>query len=311
MNKWVTLAILFLIPQIIFGQDKKIDQLEVLYSQVHYKKVLRKANKLLAIPDYDYSGMPTFYKSLATFRLLENEDWNQKNKNGLTDAISLYNQFLEHKKRPTYIRAHYFEIAELKQFLIDLQKKNETENNTSDAQKIKSFIEIQLKNITSSGVKNLKIISSNNKIEPQENSGKPETNKGNAVTTSVSARDEMINYASTFIGTPYQWAGSTPKGFDCSGYVGYVFANYGIPVPRTAAALKTKTTPIDDEEAMKGDLVFFKTGSKITHVGIVISNKGEPLTMLHASSSKGIIKTNVRTSTYWSKKYAGVGRILE
>ncbi|MFK8045480.1 MAG: C40 family peptidase [Crocinitomicaceae bacterium] len=312
MNKRVAIAtVIFLLPQITFGQDKKIDQLEVLYSQVHFTKVLRKANKLLAIPDYDYSGMPTFYKSLATFRLLENEDWTKKNKNALSNAINLYDKFLEHSRKTTYIRAHYFEIAELKQYLIELQKKLKTQNNGTDARKIKSFLEAQLKNITPTGIKNLDDYPLNNKSEKQEPDKDLKNSDNYPSTVSKSTRGELVQYASGFIGTPYLWAGNTPKGFDCSGYVGYVFANYGIPVPRTAAALKKSAKSIDDSEARKGDLVFFKTGSKITHVGIVISDPGEPLTMIHSSSSKGIIKTAVQSSTYWSKKYAGVGRILE
>ena len=60
----------------------------------------------------------------------------------------------------------------------------------------------------------------------------------------------------------------------------------------------------------KGDLVFFDNGSGVSHVGIVISEKGEPLKMIHSSSSKGIIITDVSKSEYWSKRLHGFGTYL-
>ena len=63
-------------------------------------------------------------------------------------------------------------------------------------------------------------------------------------------------------------------------------------------------------DAENGDLVFFGNGNKITHVGIVVSNKGEELKMVHASTSKGVIVTNVEKSSYWKPKLKGVGSYL-
>lgn len=297
------------LPQFSFSQDKKIDQLEVLYSQKHFTKVLRKSNKLLAIPDYDYSGMPTFYKSLATFKLLSHADWTAKHKDGLSNAIALYKEFLEHSKVESYIKSHYFEIAELKQYLIDLEKQYKGNKRTIDAKTINEFLEFQLKNVTAYGVKIDAQVAS--KANRKDNKKVVKNKLNTEASTSIETREEMVTFAVQFIGTPYKWAGNSPSGFDCSGYIGYIYNNYGVSVPRSASALKENSTKISDKEATKGDLVFFKTGNKITHVGLVISEVGEPLTMIHSSTSKGIIKTEVHASTYWSKKYAGAGRILE
>ena len=57
-------------------------------------------------------------------------------------------------------------------------------------------------------------------------------------------------------------------------------------------------------------MIFFGKGNAITHVGIVVSEKGEPLTMIHSSTSKGIIITNIETSTYWKSKLKGIGSVI-
>lgn len=316
MNKWLfSILLLVTLPNLAWSQDRKIDQLEILYSQNHYTKVIRKANKLLAIPDYDYSGMPTFYKSLAYFKLLSNEEWSKKHKNALVEGIQLYNTFLQHSNVDAYIKSHYFEIAELKQYLIVLEKTYNSSGKNSEAKKINSFIAQELKSITPHGIDiGVPIKTKSRKSKKSENEivvdhSTDESNKSNANTLGV--RTEMVEFALQYLGTPYQWAGNSPNGFDCSGYIGYVYGNYGITLPRSAAAQKEFANHLKDNEAMKGDLAFFKTGNKITHVGLIISNPGEPLKMVHSSTSKGIITTDIHASTYWSKKFVGVGRIID
>ncbi|MDX1350165.1 MAG: C40 family peptidase [Putridiphycobacter sp.] len=313
MNKWLFFILVFVaIPHLSWGQDKKIDQLEVLYSQQHYTKVIRKSNKLLAIPDYDYSGMPTFYKSLAQFQLLANEDWVKKHKTGLKDAVSLYQSFLSHSKSDIYIKSHYFEIAELKQFLIDLEKWYRSANKITEATVLDTFIHKELQSITPHGINiGAPIRTKGDKPSKTESeTARIRTTDNHKRSDYVEIRSELVTYAMQYIGTPYQWAGNSPKGFDCSGYIGYVFSNYGISLPRSAADLKAHSESIKEKDAKQGDLVFFKTGHKITHVGLIISEQGAPLKMVHSSTSRGIIITDIETSKYWREKYAGVGRII-
>jgi len=303
------LFLIFILGAINTGlaQDKKIDKLEVLYSQKHYTKVIRKSNKLLAIPDYDYSGMPGFYKSLALFKLSNNPDWAPKHKNSLNEAINLYSTFLNHNKSDVYVKSHYFEIVELKQFLLNFESQLIKNYQQSKANTLGKFIKNNLNNIKTSGVKIDKPNQISQKIKNKNNTKKPQTKENN----NLDIRDQIVASSYQYIGVPYQWAGTSPNGFDCSGFVGYIFKNNGILIPRSAAAQKEHAVKIKTNEATKGDLVFFSSGSKITHVGLVISSKNEPLTMIHSSSSKGIIKTNIETSTYWRKKLAGAGRFVQ
>ncbi len=69
-------------------------------------------------------------------------------------------------------------------------------------------------------------------------------------------------------GVPYRYGGSTPRGFDCSGFTSYVLRKNGVSVPRTATAQMYKAKRISRAKAKRGDLVFFRSGSRAYHVGI-------------------------------------------
>ena len=79
---------------------------------------------------------------------------------------------------------------------------------------------------------------------------------------------EVVNIARTLLGIPYVYGGSSPSGFDCSGFTQYVFGKAGISIPRTASAQQDAATPVSDPQP--GDLVFF--GSPAWHVGIYTGN---------------------------------------
>lgn len=78
--------------------------------------------------------------------------------------------------------------------------------------------------------------------------------------------EKVVAYAKTFTGIPYVYGGNSPsQGFDCSGFVKYVFANFGVNLPRTSYSQMNVGTPVTRDELMPGDLVVFRGGG---HVGI-------------------------------------------
>ena len=88
--------------------------------------------------------------------------------------------------------------------------------------------------------------------------------KSTRYTNPKQSSSEVVNIARTLLGIPYVYGGSSPSGFDCSGFTQYVFGKAGISIPRTASAQQDAATPVSDPKP--GDLVFF--GSPAWHVGI-------------------------------------------
>ena len=128
--------------------------------------------------------------------------------------------------------------------------------------------------------------------------------------TASAKGQEVANYALTFVGYPYVYGGSSPKGFDCSGFAKYVYAQFGITINRTASNQLDNGTAVSMDELQPGDLVFFKksgTGSKrASHVGIYIGG-GQ---FVHASTARtGVIVSNM-SDAYYTTGFVGGRRLV-
>ena len=111
--------------------------------------------------------------------------------------------------------------------------------------------------------------------------------------------------ATSLTGIKYRYGGTTRAGFDCSGYVGYVFKKNGLKVARTSRAMYASGRAVKKSSLRNGDLVFFNTtGRGVSHVGIYVGN-GK---FAHASTSKGVRVDRVNDS-YWGKRYIGAKRV--
>jgi len=115
--------------------------------------------------------------------------------------------------------------------------------------------------------------------------------------------DALITEAKKYIGVPYVWGGSTPTGFDCSGYLNYVYNTQGIKISRTVATIWEETTTVSSPQ--KGDLVFFTTTAPgPTHAGIYIGDNK----FIHAGSSTGVTISDMN-NTYWKPRYLGAKKV--
>ncbi|MDQ0252778.1 hypothetical protein J2S74_000150 [Evansella vedderi] len=124
-----------------------------------------------------------------------------------------------------------------------------------------------------------------------------------------SLRDEVIRIAKQYQGVPYQWGGTTPAGFDCSGFVQFVFREAGMSLTRTTRTQITEGTSVSRSNLLPGDLVFFNetgTGSTPSHNGIYIGNNR----MIHSGSSRGVEIVSIGSGSYWGPKYIGARRVI-
>ncbi len=116
----------------------------------------------------------------------------------------------------------------------------------------------------------------------------------------------VIQTSMQYLGVPYRFGGTTPGGFDCSGYVQYVFAQAGIYLPRTADAQYGVGYPVSTDGLRAGDLVFFSTYTYgVSHVGIYLGD-GD---FINASSSQGVSVASIY-SGYWGARYIGARRVM-
>lgn len=117
--------------------------------------------------------------------------------------------------------------------------------------------------------------------------------------------EDIVEYASQFLGVPYVWAGNTPEsGFDCSGFTRYVYANFGISLPRISRDQAKTGTAVTEEERKPGDLLYFGSSGYVDHVGIYAGDNN----VIHASSTNKMVV--ISSLQYYTATYMGARRLL-
>ena len=129
-----------------------------------------------------------------------------------------------------------------------------------------------------------------------------------APASAVSPGQKLVDTAKQYLGVPYVWAGTSPKGFDCSGLVFYCCKENGTDINRTAATIYSNGTFVERSKLQVGDAICFTNGSysSIGHVGLYIGN-GE---FIHASSAAGCVTINSLSETYYNNHYYGARRLV-
>ncbi len=130
---------------------------------------------------------------------------------------------------------------------------------------------------------------------------------GETAKSPTQVKQELVKDSFNYIGVPYVWGGSTPAGFDCSGFVSFMFAQHGINIPRTTSAdYFTMGTSVAKLNLEVGDLVFFGVNrpGEVSHVGFYVGNNE----FISATTSKGIAVYSLDNS-YWSQYYMGAKRV--
>ena len=157
------------------------------------------------------------------------------------------------------------------------------------------------------------------------NAGNPEPTPSKSTTNNLSTLtnseadvelqvNNLLSFARRFRGVPYRYGGTSPRGFDCSGFTSYVYKNMGYSIPRTGRAQFADGERVERSNLKPGDLVFFAGrggGPSIGHVGIVtaVDGNGQDFSFIHASCSRGITESR-STESYYRVRYRNACRII-
>lgn len=125
----------------------------------------------------------------------------------------------------------------------------------------------------------------------------------------------LTSFAKRFLGTRYRLGGTTPRAFDCSGFVGYVYRNFGINLDRTSRQQYLQGDRVNVGNLQPGDLLFFRSrrsGGAVGHVAMVVSvdKESNSCRFIHASTKKGVTYQNFPDNGYYSRNFIGAKRIL-
>lgn len=126
--------------------------------------------------------------------------------------------------------------------------------------------------------------------------------------------EKLVSFAQTLVGVRYKYASADPdKGFDCSGFVSYVFKHFDILVPRSSSAFSGIGKKVSLEEAKAGDIILFTSPKskerRVGHVGIV-TGSGEQISFIHASSGKSYSVTQSTMTAHYQQRFIKVVRVL-
>lgn len=127
---------------------------------------------------------------------------------------------------------------------------------------------------------------------------------------------QLIAFARTLTGVPYKYGCTDPAlGFDCSGFITYVFNHFGIVVPRASVDFTDVDREIKLKDAKPGDLILF-TGTDSTirivgHMGIIVSRSGEEVKFIHSTSGKAYSVTETPLNTYYRGRYMKIIRVFQ
>jgi cell wall-associated NlpC family hydrolase len=300
MINYKILIFFLILTNINFSQNKDFDKLEKLYDQQHFKIVYKRSNQFLDNPEYDFSLIPLFYKTLTSFQLAQNEFFLGRNPEILNEAKIDFIKMKKTSEGQKIFNAHFFEIVSFKRDLINWLEELKKNNEAETFEFIEDFISENLNEIPDID---------NEEVKEFADFSKEDVNSIESLSIKKQ-REQIISIAMKYIGVKYSFSGNSPKGFDCSGFTSYVYSELKKTIPRSAREQFEKCKKIKEKSVNKGDLIFFTNGSSISHVGIIVSNRGEALVMIHSSSTLGIVVTEIEKSTYWKKKIAGFGTYI-
>lgn len=307
--KRLLLLLLIAAPSLAFAQEKEAGQLDDLYQKQAYEKCLKKAEKYAA--DYPNQYQFPLYLSVCHYQ-------GYKTGNQTSDLLlSLEQLQLAQRIYGKKISKFAAEQKQIHKAAIKVGPNLLKNGQKDDAKLLYAAVATVFKDTVEEywyvfprkeqpALEPVVVSSLPNKVvvsEPQP-------------VSPLGWVNDLLEYSKTFLGLPYKYAGVDPStGFDCSGFVSFLFKQFNVNLPRSSSELSKVGTPIPLKEVRPADLLFYgykKNGvARTTHVALVISNINGHLSFIH-SSSRGIVIDDPTSSSwdYWTKRFLFAKRVI-
>lgn len=219
-----------------------------------------------------------------------NGEWAKIEKNGKTGYVST--KYLSDQK--TVITSRSGETA-----------RENNEENKQVEEKVEE--QVEEKNEEVKAVENNNNQNNSANEEKNNNQNNDEVEEENTSNSSTKGSD-VVAYAKQYLGCKYVMGGTSPSGFDCSGFTSYVYKHFGISLSRTSGAQASNGRKVEKSDLQPGDILIYRdsANSKVGHVGIYIGGNQ----FIHAANPrKGVIITSMSDS-YYTVRYVGARRVL-
>ena len=284
------------------AQDRKLDKVALLLEQGFYTKALKKAENLIEKPDYQSIPLPYLYQSLSLYHISQDQAAQRRYPHALRNALMAYEQFYQRDPKGDHAIIHQAQIRMMHQAWT-----NESERLIGNDQEAEARYYVRsLAHLFDDTTGHFAAL-----FPDGVNIAAPAAVDSTPNEVAVPLRENVVASARKHMGVPYKYGGTTTRGFDCSGFTGYAFRENGLNIPRSSKEQAKAGKKVKASKAQKGDLVVFGQRGKVTHIAMVVSSPGEPLTVIHATSSKGVMVNEIDSSSYWKQRMMYVINIID
>ena len=125
-------------------------------------------------------------------------------------------------------------------------------------------------------------------------------------------RGGVATAAEAYLGSPYVYGAKGPRSFDCSGFTTHLLREFGVTLLGSSMSQAKQGRAVNPGRAQPGDIVYFKNErGRVNHVAVVVCNGKDGLEVVHATTSRGVVRDNVSRSSYWAPRLAGAREVVD
>lgn len=293
------------------AQQKQLSKLEKWFKKGHYETCYDRANHFLL--KYDSEPEIHLYVAISAMRTVrvQRRDIDTNMLSAMLEHTAVFHQLdPEHKS----LKGHRGDAKLLHKYI------QQYANNLYEVSPERSaelhVLLATVFNDTTDAYRALYLPETLVKVVQVDTSAKKAPKKPQSIAHPLPYADSLMAFASMFAGTPYKYSGCDPNGFDCSGFVNYVYKHFGIELPRTAKDISTIGKTISKKSLRPGDILVFgyvnKSGQyRVQHVGMVYNvGEGSYFSIIHSVSNGVSIDDPMSTSwEHWSQRLISVRRL--